>query len=604
MPKSFNFNNPPFDCLNPHERDRVRDALDVVFYPVGTEVLAAGSSPESLFIVMKGIVHEQDGDELIAAYSVDDCFDGKGLVAGQVRHRFIVQEEALCYRLPKAIVMQLISENVNFGAFLFEDISRKLSALATRGSQHELQSLMTAKVGQVYLRPAVFLTAEDSVFDAVAQMKRAKTSSILVRHHEQVGIFTTNDVREVVLNDLSPRQTKLGQVANFRLIAVQTEDFLFNALLLMTKHNIHRLLVKNGDTLIGMLEQLDLLSFFSNHSHLIAVQIEQAETIPALAQVSENLNRLIQVLHTNGVKVSFIAQLMQELNGQLFAKLWQCIAPPEVVTNSCLIVMGSEGRGEQILKTDQDNALIIRDGFSYDEWPALCEQFNQALQQFGYPLCSGQVMINNPIWRQNSSDFSAMIRQWVLMPDQDSPMNLAIFYDAHPVAGDFELLAEAKQYLFNLLSDNAPFYSRFARAIDAFDTPLNWFSNLVVGKEGEHKNELDLKKGGIFPIVHGVRSLALEAGLAMTNTSARIEELTRLGLLEHKMAQDLQESLLVLQGLKLRQGLEKINLNRDPDNFIRPDNLTSLDRDLLKDSLAVVKQFKTLLRHHFKLQGF
>jgi CBS domain-containing protein len=191
----------------------------------------------------------------------------------------------------------------------------------------------------------------------------------------------------------------------------------------------------------------------------------------------------------------------------VFKKLYAFIAPPELLDNSCLVVMGSEGRGEQILKTDQDNAIILREGFVYDGLEKITQELTETLVDFGYPACPGKIMVNNPYWCQSLKGFKNQIFQWVV-EFREPLLELAIFCDAKAVAGDVSLLEEAKQYLYERLQDNQAFFAHFAKPTISFETPLSLFTTFIVDKS--HKNQLDIKKGGIFPIVHGVRSLALE----------------------------------------------------------------------------------------------
>src|SRR5204863_9634179 len=143
-----------------------------------------------------------------------------------------------------------------------------------------------------------------------------------------------------------------------------------------------------------------------NHSYLISIQISNSHDIAALTQAAQHINRLIAILHQGGTKVSLIAKLVQELNARLFERTWELIAPPDLAANSCLFVMGSEGRGEQLLKTDQDNGLVLRDGYvcEYD-LQAICQRFSDALAAFGYPECPGRIMLSNPQWRQTANAF-------------------------------------------------------------------------------------------------------------------------------------------------------------------------------------------------------
>jgi CBS domain-containing protein len=263
--------------------------------------------------------------------------------------------------------------------------------------------------------------------------------------------------------------------------------------------------------------------------------------------------------------------------------------------------MGSEGRGEQLLKTDQDNGLILRDGYTPPEnLEAICQSFSQALAAFGYPECPGHIMVNNPMWRKTAYDFGQMVKQWLLMPDANSLMNLAIFLDAHPVCGDAHLLQDAQQVLQKLATDNDAMLARFAASIDAFGTSSGWWNRLL-GLDDQQG--LHLKKEGIFPLVHGVRSLALAEHLQETSTTARIDVLVARNVITPALGADLTQSLHFLMGLKLKAGVTEMETQHAVSGLVNVAKLSTLERDLLKDALGVVKHFKTLLRSRFKLDA-
>jgi CBS domain-containing protein len=307
---------------------------------------------------------------------------------------------------------------------------------------------------------------------------------------------------------------------------------------------------------------------------------------------------VIRDLHTKGIKPRYIMQLVSALNRKLLHKLYSLLAPPEVIANSCLLVMGSEGREEQILKTDQDNAIILRDGFTYTELEPMTQEFTATLLDFGYPKCPGDIMVSNPYWTKPLSAFKEELVKWIHFPNQESHLRFAIFFDAMPVAGDTRLFRELREAMFRLLSDNIAFYSFFAKATLAFDTPLSFFGNFILEK---NRTELDIKKGGIFPIVHGVRSLAMEYRLEQTNTIERIKALTQSRLFDQQLTIELIEVFAYLCALRARAGLQKLKLGTPQDNYLNPKELNTLERELLRDSFKIVNKFKQLIKYHFKL---
>lgn len=607
MPSAFDFSASPFDCLTLEEQGLVQANVDIAYFPQGAVVLALDAQPTHLFVIIKGFVQQFEGQEVVTTYGPADCFDGRSLMSGRVSSRFVAAEEVVAYQLAKQTVGELIARNVTFGALLFSDLSQKLSALSAQQSQHELQSLTMARVDEAFVRTAHFVDADTSILEVVRQFHALRTTTLLVRdQHAQppaLGIFTVTGLQRAILDGTPLDQLAVGKLTNFSLITVRPGDALGDALAVMIKHKVHRVVVAEGGRVSGVLETLDLFSFLSNHSYLINIQILEAQDMATLKQAAQQINRLIALLHRSGTKVNMIARLVQELNAKLFERAWELIALPDLVANSCLFVMGSEGRGEQLLKTDQDNGLVLRDGFVCSQDVALvCQEFSQALADFGYPPCPGNIMLSNPAWCRSVTDFSQTARLWLMAASPDSLMTLAIFLDAHAVCGDAALLEQVRAAVFELSADNDAMLAHFAAAVNTFGSSSSWWSRLPF--LGESVTEaLNIKKIGMFPLVHGVRSLALAHGISATSTAARVEALTALGKLPEKLALDLMESLNFFMELRLKIGLQELATGRAVSGDIQLDKLSSLDRDLLKETLIVVRQFKAFLGQRFHLDA-
>ena len=332
----------------------------------------------------------------------------------------------------------------------------------------------------------------------------------------------------------------------------------------------------------------------------ISAQIETAASLAELRDSAQRIDALIVRAHAGGTPAWQIAQQVGVLNGSLFARLWTLQAPPELVAQSCLLVMGSEGRGEQILKTDQDNALLLRDGVAFPGLEGIAQGFNAALAELGYPRCPGDIMLTNPLWRQPLAAFCDTLRGWLYgpTPGNDGPMHLAIFFDAAAVAGDATLLEQAREYLTAVLSDNDAFLARFAAAADQFPEPGGWFTRLVTRRD---EPPLDLKKLGTFPIVHGVRALSLQYRVREPGTVARLGQLAAQQHVGHTLARDLCDALHALMQVRLAHQLRQRQRGETPGNEVRPSALEPLERGLLRDALAVVKGFRQFLRQHYHL---
>src|SRR5262249_204431 len=219
----------------------------------------------------------------------------------------------------------------------------------------------------------------------------------------------------------------------------------------MTKHNKRRLAVHDGERFIGILEDIDLLGFLAGSAQVVAGRIDRGSSVEDLAIAAREIEAQTRVLRRQGVKVEVIAEIVSDLNRRLLSRLFEMVAPAELRTSSCLIVMGSEGRGEQTMRTDQDNGLILAGPVDGATLESFRSEFSGALESFGFPPCPGNIMVSNPAWSKPLTDYLADFRRWVALPDQAAHMNLAIIYDARAIAGNALLLDRAKATLIDMI---------------------------------------------------------------------------------------------------------------------------------------------------------
>ena len=595
----FDFNYAPFNYLSNPERVMLQKAVDIAFFHNGESIIRPDEPIEYLYVVMKGLVKETGADgDVVSLYHPRDTFEARGLIEGVSHHQFVVEEEALVYTIPKGVVLKIIESNPRFGAYCYASVADKFASLSNSKNESEFESLFTAKVRDACRGSPTWLEGGDSVFHAAEVLKERKTKSALVRHEGRIGVFTESAFRDIVIAG-APSSDAVHNWAAFNLISTDIDDFVFNALLRMITFKVQRVVVTENGRPVGTLEQIDVLAYFSNHSHLAAQRLERAETIDELVDIAGQMTDSIRLLRNNGVRAPQLAQLMQVLNSSLFEKAWRILAPADLYDNSCLIVMGSEGRGEQILKTDQDNALILRESVNPEEAAEVAEQFSATLARLGYPPCPGKIMVNNPAWRKTLPEFKKMVSGWCYAPDGEAMMNLAIFIDAKAVAGAVAMLAEVKEHLQKRMINDAGMLMAFARAVDQFESQSRGFFSQLINRGGSEK--MDIKKMGQFPVVHGIRALSLEARIEETNTFERIRHLVQLNVIDEALGQDVAEALSYIMDLRFSANLHILESGSGTPNQVDFANLSTLERDLLKDALQVVKRFKNVIRHHFHI---
>jgi len=596
----------PFENLTKSQLEEFAQNLDIVYLKKDEVLQEQGKEPENLYFIIKGLVQEKIDGEVLSIYSNHEFFDPISLIENYSKHTFITTQETICYSLPRELFIKTLHKNPNLESFFFQSISQKLNANINNEKDKEIANLMVAKVKDANVHRAIILPYNTTIFDAVTTIKKEKVPTLLLRdENNDMFIVTDSDFREKVILDRMDFDDIVGKISNKGLIYVNENDFLFNAQLIMAKHGLKRVVVRNDESQIcGIIDQISLSSFFATHTFSVSNEINKAETIEELKAAIQSFTKIIKSLNAKGVKVHFISKLINQLNRKVMNKLYNLLAPKGLIGKSALLVMGSEGRGEQILKTDQDNALIIADdcAVSDEEIAIFTKTYTETLVDFGFPRCEGNIMLSNPYWSRRQKEFKNMIYEWITKPSGDNFMNLAIFYDAMCASGNRELLTELKEYLFKIGSTSKTFYMHFAKIIMEFDVPLGFFDGFVFdSKNKEHENELDIKKGGIFIIVQSIRSLSLEHKLMRVNTLKRIQELNKLGELDDEFASELTEAFNFLCTVKLKSNLEKLDARENIDNYIDPNNLNTMEKDLLKDSFKIVNKLKKKLEHHYKL---
>lgn len=643
----LDFTQPPFDVLSLAERQSIRKNTKIR-YLARDEILPAADL-QYLYVVIKGQIEQSLSGEFVASYlgsnhsdepNNNDWFDSRRLPESLIKngvpesedtpiqpYQFRASEETLLLQVDGATVDKISAQNHLVRQMLSDKLPERLKALRQRRSnktldpagythQQEVQQIMLQPVSDVHLLPVHIVDANNSLYEAARIMTEAGLKHVLVRPLNYVenirdteqpklllGILTDTDICRAVSDRQDPAITLCQRYANFNLRTIKATDEIGDALLTMTRYRIHRLpVIDSSGDVVGVLGQSDMLAHIGHHSQLISVQIEQATDLLSLDTAVELIGRYIRAQHQNGVKIGNISRMVQTLNAQVFTKLWQLIVPDEVISNTCLIVMGSEGRGEQIMRTDQDNALIIRNGYTHPDLAQFADTFNNHLATLGYPLCDGNIMMTNSMWRQPLKQFNKQIASWFRNTDPMHGIYLSAIMDGEYVCGDETLLTQVRQHLRMAHRHADPMFVRqFARAALQFGDVNQWWQKFVPLIGGKSISaDIDLKKAGIFPLVHGIRTLALENDvLDVPSSKDRLKALVQAHALTQERADTLLEALEFFMAQRLSVALSTEDKQA---RQVDPTTLTALERDLLKECLAVVKSFKNQLRQHYQLE--
>ncbi|MDR5860786.1 cyclic nucleotide-binding/CBS domain-containing protein [Halomonas eurihalina] len=593
----------PFSLLDDAGRARVSGSLDLVYFGRGEIILEAGQAGENVFLIHKGEVAELDvtqpGEpERIGHYTAGDLFGAISILHGQSRYRFCAEQETLCYLLPRGEFLALCDDYSAFAESFRRNLAHKTRLLAAQRASGgtAMAGAMLARTRECMRRPHL-LARTATITEAVATLDAQHVDSLLVEGESGAGMVTKTDLLNALVLEKWPQNAPVRSIANFALVTARPDQYLFEALVAMTRHRVERIVVMEDATPVGVVELTDALSHFSSRSHVVSLRVEQADDLASLSEASRLMPDLVRGLMAQGAKPRFVMGLLAALNGRIIGKTWDLLVDERYHGASCLMVMGSEGRGEQVLKTDQDNGLILEDDLAWPERETRMRAFSDALLELGYPPCPGGIMVSNPQWIGGETQWRERIETWARRSDADSLMNLAILLDAQAMAGNPALLARLRDALFERCAGDEILLSHFARPVLRFSTPLTLFGSLKKPQHG-----IDIKKGGIFPVVHGVRVMALERNITVTSTLERLDALVADGRLEARFAEDLGEALSLFTELRLKQQLERLDGKEGEPDRVVVQELSSLERDLLREALHIVKDFKQRLTHRYHLE--
>ncbi|MCI5166730.1 MAG: histidine kinase, partial [Candidatus Electrothrix sp. GM3_4] len=360
--------------------------------------------------------------------------------------------------------------------------------------------------------------------------------------------------------------------------------------------------------IIGVITSHDITLIQGISPYSLFKEVGKQRKIIDLYPLSKKIPEMIRNLIKEGAKPGNISRMISILNDHILERLLTLLeeemGPPPVPY--CWLLMGSEGRREQTFKTDQDNAIIYADPKNEQQGKDAEEYFARFarkaidhLVECGYPLCPGEIMAVNPKWCQPLSVWKDYFSAWISSPDSLEILHATIFFDFRPGFGKAALADELRQHLSDLTERQELYLLHLANQCLSGRAPLSFFRNFIVEKNGEHKNKLDIKHQGITPFVNFARVLALRHGVRETNTLARLHVLAKENILNESLWAKAVAAYEMQMQLRIIHQLHQIESEIQPDNYITPDELSELEKRMLRDAFEVIDRLHGVLKTMF-----
>jgi len=616
----------PFSFLPQEALETVAAEIALVKYAADTVIFVQDrSTVDYLYIMQEGAAEryfEEKGKQILKAVLSDgDLFGGISmLLNNNIAVRTLrTTEDTSFYILPQASFRQLCETYDSFSEYFTDTFGKRMLdrsyaeivAKSLRPKEADLQ-VFNLGISGLYTRKIITCSEDTTIRQAAVKMSEHRCSSIFINgsNGPVKGLITDNDLRTRVIAAGYDIDKPVADIMSTPLASVASGATVFEALMVMMQKGIKHLAVADtADNVVGILTNQDLLQLQGESPLILIREINEAQSIDAIIDKHAKLPRMIQGLINAGAKADNVTRLITTLSDAILKKvitftLEECDPPP---VKFVFMILGSEGRKEQTLKTDQDNAIIFED-VSNEKLQATRDYFLKMgelicghLDRAGYAFCKGGIMAQNPEWCLSISEWKQTFKGWIHAPEAEALLNASIFFDFRCGYGEEGLIEELRTYLFSALGGWPGFFRHLSENSLYFRPPLGFFRNFVVESKGEHKDAFDIK-AAMQPIVDLARIYALKHKIDETNTLERLQLIYQAKALSWSEFHDLEQAYRFLLQLRfVRQITNIVDENKPPDNYVTPNKLSRIEQTMLKEIFKRIQTIQTKLE--FEILG-
>ena len=478
----------------------------------------------------------------------------------------------------------------------------RIRAVASDLRRSASSDALRTRVADLMAGSPVHIESTATIGDGAKLMtERGVSSLIIIDDGELRGILTDRDLRRRVLAAGHGPELAIAEAMTPDPATVDPSMLAFEAMLLMAERGYHHLPVADDSGVVGMVVIGDLLRTLHTDPVYATATLARKKTVEEIAEVAANARLVVSRFIERGVSADEISRLLTVTADAVARRLLDMaedrFGPPPVPYS--FVVLGSQGRREMGMASDQDNALILDD--SYDEaahgeyFEKLSEFVCGALAECGYPLCPGDMMASNPDWRMSLSKWKTVFHQWITKPDPDALLHAQTFFDIRGVHGEDQLVDDLRASYVPIAEGSKRLHAHLAKLAAHREPPLGFFRGLVLEKGGSHENTLDIKKGGIATVVQMARLFAVSAGLPQIGTRERLNAAAGAGAVSRQGAADLRDAFDFLSTVQFSHQQAAVNAGGEPNNHVNPKKLSRLEREHLRDAFSVIRRLQQSL---------
>ena len=610
---SFLSNHTPFDTLSEEALKELASHVEVAYFRSGSDILNFSDPANDLFVIRKGAVetYRRTG-ELFNRLTEGDVFGQMGLMMNQ-RVRFPVKtlEDTLVYCIPLQQFKDYCERYETFADFFETGNFSNLHKAVCNNQDNN--GLTTVRVRELMTKELITESTQSTIKQVAHTMTEHQISSILLINPDRSssespeigGIVTDRDLRERVLAKGLDSETAIHHVMSNAPITLDDNAYVFEAVQSMLRNNIHHLPVLKGRKPVGILSLTDLVRHESQSSILMVRGIFQMKTLDELKAHAEKLPsvfvRMVKEDANSHMIGSAISVIGRSFKQRLLEMAEEKLGPPPVPY--CFLALGSMARDEQLIYTDQDNALVFADSYVESEHGAYFEKLakfvSDGLNACGYTYCDGNVMATNPKWRMTLSGWKEHFANWIDDANPQALLNGNIFFDLDAVWGRLQWAEELRRFIAHRTQNNRLFLASLARNALNRTPPLGFFKDFVMEKDGQHKNTINIKRRGTAPLTDVIRVHALAIGALSINSFERLDEVIDSDILPESKGTDLKDALEYISMVRIRHQARLIERGEPSNNNIHPRHLSNFDRRNLKEAFQVLSNAQSFLKYRY-----
>jgi len=604
----------PFDQLPEEALLEVSQSIEISYYRADSSIIDFDDKIHEFYMIRSGVVeiYRRKG-ELYNRLDQGKLFGQMGLLtSNKVRFPAKAVKDTLLYCIPEPIFHSFCERYEAFADFVEVEDSMRLKQ-AVESKSDDANALTTSKVKTLLTRDLLMLPCSCSIQSVAKIMAEENISAALIndpdiddqQESSFVGIITEHDLcAKVIASGLSV-DSPVSDVMSTELMSLDHNAYIFEAMLIMLRYNVHHLPILKNKQPIGLIEVADIIRYESQNSLLFVSSIFQQQSTEDLVLLSAQLKNCFVRMVNEDANSHMVGRAMSEIGRSFKQRLLELAEeklglPP---VPYCFLALGSMARDEQLIVTDQDNAIILDNSYQEEKHG---EYFNKlakfvcdGLAACGYSYCSGDIMATNPEYRKTQLQWEDCFADWIDDPNPQALLNSNIFFDLIGVYGRVKWAEQLNAFILRRAKKNNRFLACLARNALNRKPPLGFFKDFVMEKDGRHNNSINLKRRGTAPLADLIRVHALAIGSQSQNSFDRLEDIIEAGILPKSKGADLQHAMELISLVRLRHQALDIESEIEPDNNIEPENMSDFERRNLKDAFLVLSNAQNFLKYRY-----